>query len=96
MRRGTPVLAVADGTVLLSVYEYGESHYGRNILIEHAGGFQTRYAMLDTVLVQKDAVVKSGERIGLVGDSGRSTGCHLHFELIKDGEHVNPEMFIEF
>ncbi len=65
--------------------------YGNQVLIDHGNGIKTRYAHLDSVLVWKGKTVLAGERIGLGGNTGDSTGSHLHFEVFKDGEDLNPE-----
>lgn len=84
---GTTVKASADGQVVAAGWNGG---YGRQIVIEHAGGYQTVYAHLAQILVPLRARVAAGEPIGLVGTSGRSTGAHLHFEVLEWGQHVDP------
>lgn len=89
---GTPVLAFADGTVT----ESGESYtYGIYMIVEHAGGYSSLYAHLSKAYYGTGAVVRGGEAIGESGASGRVTGAHLHFELRKDGEAVDPEDYIK-
>ena len=95
MEKDSPVRAAADGVVLKAV-EIDNSHSGKYVLLEHAQGFRTRYTHLEEVLVKKDQAVKSGDIIGLVGETGQSMGPHLHFELIKDEKPVNPEDYIKF
>jgi murein DD-endopeptidase MepM/ murein hydrolase activator NlpD/beta-lactamase regulating signal transducer with metallopeptidase domain len=95
--KGTPVFATADGTVLIAENRYVKGKgEGRHILIDHSNGFQTRYTQLDTVLVRKGQNVNRWEMIGKIGNTGRSTGPHLHYEVIKDGIPVNPENWIRF
>jgi murein DD-endopeptidase MepM/ murein hydrolase activator NlpD len=84
---GTSVRASADG-VVESAY-YSES-YGYNILLYHRDGIETRYAHLSQLQVEKGQTVSKNEVIGLSGNTGDSTGPHLHFEVIKNGEHINP------
>lgn len=84
----TPVLASASGIVLKAFYYAG---YGNYILIRHAGGYQTGYGHLQSFAVKPGMVVKQGQVIGRSGSTGRSTAPHLHFEVIKNGVHVNPE-----
>lgn len=84
---GTTVKASADGQVVAAGWNGG---YGRQIVVEHAGGYQTVYAHLSQILVPLRARVGAGEAIGRVGDSGRSTGAHLHFEVLHWGRHVDP------
>ena len=92
--KGTPVHAMADGTVLVAENRYVKGRGGgRHILIDHSKGFQTRYTQLDTVLVKQGQNVKRGEMIGRVGETGRATGPHLHYEVIKDGTPVDPRKY---
>ena len=85
--KGTPVYAPGDGKVVSTKYTAG---YGREIIISHGYGYVTRYAHLSEIGVREGQRVKRGERIGAVGNSGLSTGAHLHYEVIKDGMKVNP------
>jgi beta-lactamase regulating signal transducer with metallopeptidase domain len=96
-RVGTEIYVAADGTVLSveSEYQSGEG-YGKNIIIQHANGYTTRYAKLSEIFVKEGQSVKAGEKIALSGNTGRSTGPHLHFELIKNRRHENPEKYIDF
>ena len=90
---GDPVCAFADGTVLAA----GEStSLGLYILIEHDGGVKTQYAHCSELYVDAGAVVAEGEKVAAVGETGAATGPHLHFELIVDGEYVNPEYYLSF
>ncbi len=91
---GTEIYAIADGTVL-SVPEE-DNDYGKNLIIQHADGFTSRYAKLSDILVTEGQTVKVGEKIALSGNTGVSTGPHLHFELQQDGQHVNPAIWIDF
>jgi len=84
---GTAVPAAAAGRVV-SVGEQGA--YGTQIVVEHEPGLQTRYAHLSAVNVAVGDRVGQGQEIGRVGQSGRATGPHLHFELIRDGQRVDP------
>jgi murein DD-endopeptidase MepM/ murein hydrolase activator NlpD len=89
-KRGTDILAVADGLVVSSESKSG---YGRTVEIRHANGLVTRYAHNQKLLVQVGDLVKKGEVIAKLGSSGRSTGPHLHFEVLKDGEQIDPMKF---
>lgn len=89
---GTPVLAAADGKVILT--ETKDTGYGNNVKIAHDSVYQSRYAQLSEIKVREGQFVKKGEIIGLVGNSGSSTAPHLHYEVTKNGEHVDPEGFI--
>ena len=89
--RGEPVLATADGTILLSGWA-GE--YGRAIEIVHNDRYVTLFGHLQETLVKEGQVVRRGDRVGLVGSSGRSTAPHLHYEVRVDGRPVNPLEYI--
>ncbi len=89
---GSPVYATADGVVTYAGWENG---YGRLIKIRHAFGIETRYAHLSQIRVNVGDKVSRGERIGDMGNSGRSTGTHLHYEVHIDGRAVNPMTFIK-
>lgn len=85
---GTPVSASFYGRVI----ETGSSDvWGNYVLMEHSENLQTYYCHLSEIYVQKDAVIRQGETIGLVGSTGWSTGPHLHFEVRINGIRVNPE-----
>lgn len=90
---GTPVFAVRDGKVQdIGILEI----YGLYIIIDHDGGYQTVYAHLDEVLVKIGQLVGAGYQIALSGDSGISTGPHLHFEIRKNGKPTNPATLTSF
>lgn len=85
--KNTPIKSAADGVVVFSgVHRY----YGNNVIIAHENGVETLYAHCERVTVETGKHVKRGEIVGLVGSSGYSTGCHLHFEVRIGGEHVDP------
>jgi murein DD-endopeptidase MepM/ murein hydrolase activator NlpD len=85
---GTSVYATGDGLVeALEVSGWG---YGRCIVINHGYGYKTRYAHLSAFKVAQGQKIKRGELIGLVGNTGKSTGPHLHYEVEKGGQKVNP------
>jgi murein DD-endopeptidase MepM/ murein hydrolase activator NlpD len=88
---GTRVLAVADGIVSHAGVDGG---YGRLVEITHGNGYVTRYAHNAKLLVQQGQTVKRGDPIALMGSTGRSTGPHLHFEVLRDGRPVNPLSFV--
>ncbi|MDH4263647.1 MAG: M23 family metallopeptidase [Spirochaetia bacterium] len=87
-RIGTPVYASAEGRVIHAVYD--NSGYGRNVLIQHKFGYTTLYAHLNSVSVYAGQYVSKGQNIGTLGETGRATGPHLHFEVRIDGKHINP------
>jgi len=86
--KGTEVYATGDGVV--QIVENKAWGYGKSIVINHGYGYQTRYAHLSAVGVSEGQKVKRGHLIGLVGSTGRSTGPHLHYEVVKNGVKVNP------
>lgn len=90
-RVGTPVVAPADGTVIFAGWESG---YGRLIIIDHGYGIITRYAHLSKFYVEAGNRVKRGEVIGAVGNTGMTTGPHLHYEVIVRGVPVNPRDYM--
>lgn len=89
--RSEPVLATADGTVLRSGWA-GE--YGKSIEIAHGDRYTTLYGHLEETLVAEGQAVRRGDRVGLVGSTGRSTAPHLHYEVHVDGRAVNPLEYI--
>jgi murein DD-endopeptidase MepM/ murein hydrolase activator NlpD len=86
--KGTAVVAADSG--LVAFVGWDNSGYGNMILINHGNGALTRYAHLNSFAVEAGASVKKGQLIGRIGSTGRSTGPHLHFELIVNGVHRNP------
>ncbi|MEM9935058.1 MAG: M23/M56 family metallopeptidase [Bacteroidota bacterium] len=90
---GTKVLATADGVVVeVSFKEKGKGH-GRMVVVKHNDTYTTAYSQLSAFNVKEGDQVKQGEVVGFVGSSGLSTGPHLHYEVWKDGEKVNPENY---
>lgn len=87
----TPIVSAADGIVVFSGYRY---NYGILVEIRHANGFSTRYAHLNEATVQNGQQVKAGALIGLMGSTGRSTGPHLHFEVLVGDAKVDPLPFV--
>ena len=83
----TPIVATGDGTVTYSGRNGG---YGNFISIDHGNGFKTRYGHIAKLKVKKGQVVTLGQEIALMGSTGRSTGPHLHYEVIFDGKTINP------
>ena len=88
---GSPIYTPADGTIIYAGWENG---YGRLIKIQHAFGIETRYGHLSQIDVEVGQKVSRGDHIGDMGNSGRSTGTHLHYEVRLGGEAVNPMTFI--
>lgn len=88
---GTPIYATGDGTVNEAGYDNGG--YGNNVVINHGYGYQSLYAHMKKVKVRVGDRVKRGEVIGWIGSTGKSTGPHLHYEVIKNGEKIDPIHF---
>jgi murein DD-endopeptidase MepM/ murein hydrolase activator NlpD len=88
---GSPVTAVAAGVVTWAGERTG---YGKLVEINHGDGFTTRYAHNERTLVTVGQTVKRGESVALMGSTGRSTGPHLHFEVLRNGRQVNPLSYI--
>ncbi|HZK52705.1 MAG TPA: peptidoglycan DD-metalloendopeptidase family protein [Desulfosporosinus sp.] len=88
---GSSYCAAASGTVVSAGWGGG---YGNMIIIDHGNGVKTRYAHSSKLLVTVGQQVKQGQRIGLVGSTGNSTGPHLHFEVIINGSTVNPSTYL--
>lgn len=88
---GTPVRAAAAGRVTFSG---SRGNYGLLIVIDHGGGVETRYAHLSRLQVKEGDRVRQGQVIGRVGSTGNSTGPHLHFEVLIDGTHQDPERWL--
>ena len=88
---GAQVVAVASGVVTYTKERFG---YGKTVEINHGNGYVTRYAHNQKVLVGIGETVKKGQPIALIGSTGRSTGPHLHFEVLKQGRAVDPMSFV--
>ncbi len=89
---GTPIYTTADGVV---TYAGWQSGYGRVVKVQHGFGFETVYGHLSKIRVSKGDRVAQGDRIGDMGNSGRVTGVHLHYEIRRGGVPVNPLKYIE-
>lgn len=89
--QGTPVYATGDGVVIRA--DDGSSGYGNHIRIDHGYGYVTLYGHLSAYNVRAGQHVKRGDLIGKVGSTGRSEAPHLHYEVMKNGEHINPIHF---
>ncbi len=90
---GTEIYATADGEVDFSGTNGG---YGKSVLIDHDNSFETRYAHLAELEVEAGDEVEQGDVIGTMGTTGRSTGVHLHYEVIQSGETTDPYQFMTF
>ena len=76
------------------VFAGWKNDYGWTVEINHGNGLSTRYAHASKLLVQAGRVVVPGDRIALVGSTGRSTGAHLHFEVLRNGGQVDPKRYL--
>jgi murein DD-endopeptidase MepM/ murein hydrolase activator NlpD len=90
-REGEPVIATGDGVV---TFAGKKGFLGKMLVIDHGHGMVTRYGHLSEVRPKRGAAVKRGEVIGAIGATGRSTGPHLHYEVLLNGVPVNPERYI--
>ena len=88
---GKPFAASGSGTVASAGWN---GNYGYTIIIDHGNGVMTRYAHASMLMVSAGNSVSKGQTIGLIGSTGRSTGSHLHFEVIVNGNHVNPNRYL--
>ena len=89
--QGTPIYATADGRVQLA--GFSNSGYGNHVVINHGYGYHTLYGHMFRVKARAGQQVKRGEVIGFVGSTGKSTGPHLHYEVHKNGQRINPVYF---
>ncbi len=90
-RHGSPILATADGVIKFAGWEKG---YGKLVKIKHDFGYETRYAHLSKINVKVGQRISQGARIGKMGNTGRSTGTHLHYEIRRNGKPINPMKYI--
>jgi murein DD-endopeptidase MepM/ murein hydrolase activator NlpD len=90
-RAGTPIASAAGGIVAFAGFK---RDYGWVVEIDHGNGLSTRYAHASELLVRTGQIVVPGDRIAMVGSTGRSTGPHLHFEVLRGGDHVDPRQYL--
>ena len=90
--KGIKVLAVADGIVEDTGFNIDDGNY---IILKHRDGYETLYMHLEEILVKVEDKIVMGDEIGTVGITGKSTGPHLHFELIDNGQTVNPNDYFD-
>lgn len=84
---GSPIRATADGTVQSAGYA---GNYGNAVVVEHGFGISTRYGHMSRIAVRKGATIKRGDILGYVGSTGRATSAHLHYEILLNGQTINP------
>lgn len=90
-RTGAPIRATAKGRVVFAGTQNG---YGKVVRVRHGNGYETLFAHLSKINVKVGQRLKAGDVLGLLGSTGRSTGPHLHYEVIKRGKRLNPEKFL--
>lgn len=90
-RLGTPIYVPGRGKV---TFAGSDGAYGNSVVIQHGGGITTRYAHMQRFLVKDGQIVQRGELLGFVGNTGRSSGPHLHYEVLLNGANVNPMRYI--
>ena len=90
-KEGTEIIAVAGGVITWSDRRWG---YGNMVEVNHGNGYVTRYGHCSKLLIKEGEAVKKGQIIALMGSTGRSTGPHVHFEVLQNGKQVNPLDFI--
>jgi murein DD-endopeptidase MepM/ murein hydrolase activator NlpD len=88
---GTPIVAAAGGVVVAQEFH---PEYGNMVEVDHGNGLLTRYAHTSKVMVKKGDLIRRGQKIAEVGTSGRSTGSHLHFEVLVNGIYQDPQKFL--
>lgn len=89
---GSDVVAAWSGKVIETGFD---DIFGNYIILEHSDGFLTKYCHLSAVSTEENAFVKAGEKIGEAGSTGRSTGSHLHFEVLVGGRNIDPKECLE-
>lgn len=90
-KQGDVVIATGSGVISWAGERYG---YGQLVEIDHGDGFKTRYGHNETLLVEAGDVVDKGQVIAKMGSSGRSTGPHVHYEILKNGHQINPLKYV--
>lgn len=90
---GNPVYATGDGVV--EKVRKSRVGYGNYVLVDHGFGYKTRYAHMNAISVEEGSVVKRGDCLGETGNTGKSSGPHLHYEVIYMGKHVNPYNYLD-
>lgn len=93
MKVGNPIYTTGDGVVESTTFSF--NGYGNEVVIDHGFGYKTRYAHLSIISVAEGMTLKRGDCIGESGNSGKTTGAHLHYEVIYRGQRVNPMNFLD-
>ncbi|MBI4215359.1 MAG: M23 family metallopeptidase [Parcubacteria group bacterium] len=92
-RMGDPIYAAADGTVIVSAWNSGG--YGLQVVVDHGNGVKTRYAHCSKLLLSVGEQIKQGDTVCLLGSTGRSTGPHVHFEVLTNNVRKNPLQYVK-
>jgi murein DD-endopeptidase MepM/ murein hydrolase activator NlpD len=87
-KSGPAIVAARAGRI--SAVIYGRYGYGNHVVVDHGDGYQTLYGHMNRIYVQANQQVSAGQALGQMGSTGRSTGTHLHFEVIRNGVKLNP------
>jgi len=90
-KEGSAVVSVASGVI---TWASDRSGYGNLVEVSHGNGYKTRYGHNKTILVKVGDKVNKGDKLALMGSTGRSTGPHVHFEVLRNGRHVNPNKYV--
>lgn len=90
-KEGDSIFATAGGIVTWAGERFG---YGKMVEIEHSDGYRTRYAHAQETTVQVGQMVTKGQEVAIMGNTGRSTGPHVHYEVLKNGQQIDPMMFV--
>jgi murein DD-endopeptidase MepM/ murein hydrolase activator NlpD len=94
--KGQPIVAASQGIVVIADDSTLHKNYGKVVVIDHGEGTLSMYLHMDSIAVNKGDAITLGQSIGEVGDTGKATGPHLHFEVITAGRHIDPASIIEF
>ena len=89
---GRKIKATADGIVKISSYD--KNGFGNYVILRHGNGYETVFGHMQKRLVKKGERVRRGQVVGLMGNTGRSTGAHVHFEVLRAGTPVDPKRYI--
>ena len=92
--KGTAVVASFGGIVVIADDTSLHANYGKTVVIKHEGNFQTVYAHLDAISVSANQVISAGEALGTVGETGKATGPHLHFEVLHEETPQDPQLYL--